>query len=114
MKSLYKSKKHRIEIIEHDEPIIFKEAEYQGRKVTLNKPMQGDQKKFKVYVKDPSSGNIKVVHFGQGGEAAKKPGQETQRIRKDNPDARKSFRARHKCDQKKDKTSAGYWSCKAW
>tara|TARA_R110002153_G_scaffold64821_4_gene173710 strand:+ start:2903 stop:3247 length:345 start_codon:yes stop_codon:yes gene_type:complete len=114
MKSIYKCKKCRVEIVEHDEPVIFQEAEYQGRKVALNKPMQGDQKKFKVYVKDPSSDNIKVVHFGQGGKAAKKPGQETQRIRKDNPDARKSFRARHKCDQKKDKTSAGYWSCKAW
>ena len=113
-KSIYKNNSLGIEIVEHSEPVVFQEAEYKGRKVKLNKPMQGDQKKFKVYVKDPSSGNIKVVHFGQGGKAAKKAGQETQRIRKDNPSARKSFRARHKCDQKKDRTSAGYWSCKAW
>ena len=73
MKSIYKCKKCRVEIVEHDEPVIFQEAEYQGRKVALNKPMQGDQKKFKVYVKDPSSDNIKVVHFGQGGKAAKIP-----------------------------------------
>ena len=111
---LFRSEALRLEIIEHNEPVIFQEAEYQGRKVALNKPMQGDQKKFKVYVKDPSTGNIKVVHFGQGGEAAKKPGQETQRIRKDNPKARKSFRARHNCDNPGPKTKARYWSCKAW
>ena len=91
----------------------LEEAEYQGRKVKLNKPMQGDTKKFKVYVKNPK-GNVVKVNFGQGGAAAKKAGQKTQRIRKDNPEARKSFRARHKCDQKKDKTSAGYLSCKKW
>ena len=53
MKSIYKCKKCKVEILEHDEPVIFQEAEYQGRKVKLNKPMQGDQKKFKVYVKNP-------------------------------------------------------------
>ena len=79
------------------------EAEYQGRKVKLNSPMQGDVKKFKVYVKN-SKGNVVKVNFGQKGMV----------IKKDNPEARKSFRARHKCDQKKDKTSAGYWSCKKW
>ena len=85
------------------------EAEYQGRKVKLNKIMQGDKKKFKVYVKNPK-GNVVVVHFGQGGDA--KGG--TMRIRKSNPEARKSFRARHKCDTATDKTTARYWSCKAW
>ena len=79
------------------------EAEYQGRKVKLNSPMQGDVKKFKVYVKN-SKGNVVKVNFGQKGMV----------IKKDNPEARKSFRARHKCDKKKDKTSAGYWSCKKW
>lgn len=83
---------------------MLTEAEYQGRTVQLNKPMQGDVKKFKVYVKDPDTGNIKKVNFGDP----------DMRIRKSNPQARKSFRARHKCDQKKDKTTAGYWSCKAW
>ena len=111
---VFRNESLRLDIIEHNEPVIFQEAEYQGRKVALNKPMQGDQKKFKVYVKDPSTGNIKVVHFGQGGKAAKKPGQETQRIRKDNPKARKSFRARHNCDNPGPKTKARYWSCKAW
>jgi len=90
------------------------EAEYRGRKVKLNKPMRGDVKKFKVYVKDPKTGNVKKVNFGHGGTSAKKAGQKTMRIRKSNPKARKSFRARHKCDQKKDKTTAGYWSCKKW
>lgn len=80
---------------------ILEEAEYQGRKVTLNKPTKGDVKKFKVYVKDPKTGNVKKVNFGQKGV----------KIKKNNPKRRKSFRARHKCSQKKDKTTPGYWSC---
>lgn len=90
------------------------EAEYQGRKVTLNKPMRGDVKKFKVYVKDPKTGNIKKVNFGHGGTSAKKAGQKTMRIRKSNPKARKSFRARHNCADPGPKTKARYWSCKKW
>tara|TARA_R110002012_G_scaffold73756_1_gene187695 strand:+ start:99 stop:530 length:432 start_codon:yes stop_codon:yes gene_type:complete len=101
---LFRNEALQIEILEHDEPVIFQEAEYQGRKVKLGKPMQGDVKKFKVYVKDPKTGNVKKVNFGQKGMV----------IKKDNPGARKSFRARHKCDQKKDRTSAGYWSCRKW
>ena len=89
------------------------EAEYKGRKVKLGKPMRGDVKKFKVYVKN-KKGNVIKVNFGHGGTSAKKAGQKTMRIRKSNPKARKSFRARHKCDQKKDRTTAGYWSCKKW
>ena len=87
----------------------IEEAEYQGRKVKLNKVMQGDKKKFKVYVKNPK-GNVVVVHFGQGGDA--KGG--TMRIRKSNPEARKSFRARHNCDNPGPKHKARYWSCKQW
>ena len=87
----------------------LEEAEYQGRKVKLGKPMQGDKKKFKVYVKNPK-GNTVVVHFGQGGEA--KGG--TMRIRKDNPSARKSFRARHNCDNPGPRHKARYWSCRKW
>ena len=83
------------------------EAEYQGRKVKLNKPMQGDSKKFKVYVKN-DKGNVVKVNFGQGGDA--KGG--TMRIRKSNPEARKSFRARHNCDNPGPKYKARYWSCK--
>ena len=71
---------------------VINEAEYRGRKVTL--------KKFGVYVKSPS-GNVKIVRFGDP----------NLRVRNNNPGARKSFRARHKCDQKKDKTKAGYWAC---
>ena len=71
-------------------------------------------KKFKVYVKDPKTGNVKKVNFGHGGTSAKKLGQKTMKIRKSNPKARKSFRARHKCDTKKSILSAGYWSCKKW
>jgi len=85
------------------------EAEYKGRKVKLNKIMQGDKKKFKVYVKN-QKGNVVVVHFGQGGDA--KGG--TMRIRKSNPAARKSFRARHNCDNPGPKYKARYWACRTW
>ena len=90
------------------------EAEYRGRKVKLNKPTRGDVKKFKVYVKDPKSGNIKKVNFGHGGSSAKKAGQKTMKIKKSNPKRRKSFRARHNCDNPGPKTKARYWSCRAW
>lgn len=86
-----------------DESDLF-EAEYQGRDVKLNKPMAGDVKKFKVYVKDPKTGNVKKVNFGQKGA----------RIKKDNPERRKSFRARHNCDNPGPKTKARYWSCRKW
>tara|TARA_R110002072_G_scaffold6923_5_gene38872 strand:- start:426 stop:845 length:420 start_codon:yes stop_codon:yes gene_type:complete len=104
----------RLEIWEHSQPVLWQEAEYQGRKVKLGKPTRGDVKKFKVYVRDPKTGNVKKVNFGHGGTSAKKAGQKTMRIKKNNPGARKSFRARHKCDTKKDRTTAGYWSCRAW
>jgi len=80
------------------------EAEYQGRDVDLNKPTRGDVKKFKVYVKDPKTGNVKKVNFGDP----------NMRIKKSNPDRRRSFRARHRCDTAKDKTTARYWSCRKW
>jgi len=82
----------------------LEEAEYQGHKVTLNKPMQGDVKKFKVYVKDPKTGNIKKVNFGD----------KNMRIKKSNPARRKSFRARHHCENPGPKTKARYWSCRKW
>ena len=85
------------------------EAEYQGRTVKLGKPMQGDVKKFKVYVKNPQ-GNVVKVNFGQGGNA--KGG--TMKIRKNNPEARKSFRARHNCDNPGPRHKARYWSCRKW
>jgi len=83
---------------------VVVEAEYRGRKVKLNKPMRGDVKKFKVFVKDPKTGNIKKVNFGDP----------NMRIRKSNPKARKSFRARHNCDNPGPKTKARYWSCRKW
>ena len=89
------------------------EAEYQGREVKLNKPMRGDVKKFKVYVKNPK-GNVVKVNFGHGGTSAKKAGEETMRIKKSDPERRKAFRARHNCDNPGPRTGARYWSCKAW
>ena len=72
----------------------------------LNSPQRTSEgpKKFVVYVRDPKTGNIKTVRFGDP----------NMKIKKSNPARRKSFRARHKCDQKKDKTTAGYWACKSW
>tara|TARA_B100001057_G_scaffold87128_1_gene83073 strand:- start:7968 stop:8378 length:411 start_codon:yes stop_codon:yes gene_type:complete len=80
------------------------EAEYRGRKVKLGKPMQGDVKKFKVYVRDPKTKNIKKVNFGDP----------NMRIKKSNPKRRKSFRARHNCDNPGPRTKARYWSCRKW
>jgi hypothetical protein len=98
------------EIVEYlKENSVITEAEYQGRKVELNKIMQGDVKKFKVYVKNPK-GNVVKVNFGQGGDA--KGG--TMKIRKNNPKARASFRARHNCDNPGPKHKARYWSCRKW
>lgn len=76
-------------------------------KKTLNKPFRlpkGSSKKFGVYVKNPKTEKTIMVKFGD-------PNME---IRRDDPEARKNFRARHKCDTKKDKTTPGYWSCKMW
>ena len=88
----------------------LEEAEYQGRKVKLGKPMQGDVKKFKVYVKNPK-GNVVKVNFGHGGSSVKG---KAMKIRKNNPKARKSFRARHNCDSPGPRHKARYWSCRAW
>ncbi len=79
------------------------EAEYQGRKVKLNKPTVGDVKKFKVYVKN-EKGNVVKVNFGD-------PNME---IKRDDPARRKSFRARHNCDNPGPKWKARYWSCYQW
>ncbi len=92
-----------------DDPID--EAEYQGRKVKLGKPMQGDVKKFKVYVKDPKTGNVKKVNFGHGGSSVKG---KAMKIKKNNPARRRSFRARHNCANPGPRTKARYWSCRKW
>jgi hypothetical protein len=101
----------KFEIIDED---VFEEAEYRGRKVKLNKPMRGDVKKFKVYVKDPKTGNVRKVNFGHGGTSAKRRGEKTMRIKKSSPKRRKSFRARHNCDNPGSKLKARYWSCRMW
>tara|TARA_R110002050_G_scaffold79261_11_gene169402 strand:- start:9237 stop:10601 length:1365 start_codon:yes stop_codon:yes gene_type:complete len=90
-----------------EEPIddleALNEAEYQGKTVKLNKPMRGDVKKYKVYVKN-EKGNVVKVNFGD----------KNMEIKRDDPERRKSFRARHKCDSPGPKTKARYWSCKMW
>ena len=89
---------------------VIDEAEYQGRKVKLGKPMQGDVKKFKVYVKNPK-GNVVKVNFGHGGSSVKG---KAMKIRKNNAAARRSFRARHNCDNPGPRHKARYWSCRKW
>jgi hypothetical protein len=81
------------------------EAEYKGREVKLGKPMSGDVKKYKVYVKN-KKGNVVKVNFGDP----------NMQIRRDNPKARKNFRARHGCGTPRasDRTKAAYWSCRMW
>jgi len=91
------------EVLRGEHPDMLGEAEYQGRKVALGKPMRGDVKKFKVYVKN-KNGNVIKVNFGDP----------NMKIKKNIPGRRKSFRARHRCDTAKDRTTARYWSCRAW
>jgi hypothetical protein len=79
------------------------EAEYQGRKVPLGKPMAGDVAKSKVYVKKPN-GKVVKVNFGD----------KNMKIKKSNPSRRKSFRARHRCENPGPRWKARYWSCRAW
>jgi hypothetical protein len=82
-------------------------AEYEGKEVKLNDPFRlpsGSKKKFGVYVKNPKTGNVIKVEFGDPNLS----------IKRDDPERLKNFRARHNCDQKTDKTTPGYWSCKFW
>ena len=88
---------------EQYQDLVITEAEYQGKKVKLNDPIRGGSKKFYVYVKDGDK--VKKVSFGDTTGLS---------IKRDDPARRKSFRARHKCDTAKDKTSARYWSCYQW
>jgi hypothetical protein len=87
----------------YNEDETLDEAEYQGRKVALGKPMRGDVKKFKVYVKNPQ-GNVVKVNFGDP----------DMKIKKSNPARRRSFRARHNCDNPGPRHKARYWSCRKW
>ena len=79
------------------------EAEYKGKEVDLGKPKKGGPKKYYVYVKNPKTGNVKKVSYGSP----------DMKSNWNDPEARKSFAARHKCAEKKDKTSPGYWSCRS-
>jgi len=96
-------------IVRLDVPYVIEdlnEAEYQGRKVELGKPMRnsGGGKKYVVYVKNPSTGKVKKISFGdvKGGLTAKVS----------NPEARRKFASRHNCKNKKDRMTAGYWACR--
>ena len=82
---------------------MFNEAEYQGKDVDLNKPKRGGSKKFYVYVKN-NKGNVVKVNFGDP----------NMRIKKSNPERRRSFRARHNCDNPGPRHKARYWSCRKW
>jgi len=94
-----------MEVLTGQHPEQLGEAQYQGRTVPLGKPMRGDVKKFKVFVKDPKTGNVKKVNFGD----------KTMKIKKSNPARRRSFRARHHCDTNPGpRTKARYWSCRKW
>ena len=84
-----------------DYPMI--EAEYKGRDVELNEPKRGGDKKFYVYVRDPKTKNIKKVQWGDTSGL---------NMKISDPAARKSFAARHQCDQKTDKTKPGFWACR--
>ena len=108
--ALYEGKMVYLDAPIEDEVEDLFEAKYKGRTVTLNKPMQGDVKKFKVFVKN-EKGNVIKVNFGFGGTSAKG---KVMRIKKSNPERRKNFRARHNCDNPGPKTKARYWSCRAW
>lgn len=79
------------------------EAEYKGKQVALNRPARGGSKKFYVYVRDPKTKNIKKISFGDTGLS----------VKANDPARVKSFVARHDCKNKKDKTKAGYWACRA-
>jgi hypothetical protein len=102
-----KLQKHYSKDITEDDAVPFEthvnEAKYRGRTVSLNKPTKGDVKKRKVYVRKPN-GNVVKVEFGDP----------NMRIKKSNPARRKSFRARHRCDNPGPKWKARYWSCRFW
>lgn len=100
---IYRNEALRFEIVESNQPYPIEEAEYQGRTVKLGKPTRGDTKKFKVYVRNPK-GNVVKVEFGQRGMS----------IKKNNPARRRSFRARHNCDDPGPRHKARYWSCRKW
>jgi hypothetical protein len=107
---IYENEYGPIEETNYEVTNLLNEAEYQGRKVQLGKIMQGDVKKFKVYVKN-EKGKVVKVNFGFGGKSAKG---KRMVIKKNNPERRKSFRARHNCDNPGPRWKARYWACRTW
>ena len=98
----YKTVQDTGRTVTRDESV--KEAEYKGKKVKLNKPTRqsGGGKKYKVYVKNPKTGRVKKISFGDAGLKTKSG----------NKKRAKSFAARHNCEKKNDKMKAGYWACR--
>ncbi len=107
---IYEDEFGSIESTEFEAYGLLQEAEYQGRKVQLGKIMQGDVKKFKVYVKN-DKGKVVKVNFGFGGKSAKG---KRMVIKKNNPKRRKSFRARHNCENPGPRWKPRYWACRTW
>lgn len=103
-KGVYEGEEVWLDILYEEEEELINEAEYQGKKVQLNKPKRGGSKKFYVYTK--CGGKVKKVSFGA------KSGGGTLAVKLRDPKARKAFADRHNCPQKKDKCSAGYWACR--
>lgn len=98
-----KAVERAMEILYGELDDMISEAEYKGKDVQLNKPKRGGPKKYYVYVKNPKTGNIKKINFGDAGGLTAKI---------NDPDAVRSFVARHDCKNKNDKTKAGYWACR--
>jgi hypothetical protein len=107
--TLYKDEYGSVQSIDYNKEFI-NEAEYQGRKVQLGKIMQGDVKKSKVYVKN-DKGKVVKVNFGFGGKSAHG---KRMTIKKNNPARRKSFRARHNCENPGPRWKPRYWACRTW
>jgi hypothetical protein len=107
--TIYEDEFGSVEETEFEEGAL-NEAEYKGRKVQLGKIMQGDVKKFKVYVKN-DKGKVVKVNFGFGGKSAHG---KRMTIKKNNPARRKSFRARHHCDNPGPRWKPNYWACRTW
>ncbi len=106
---MYEDEYGSVQSIDYNEEFI-NEAEYQGRKVQLGKIMQGDVKKSKVYVKN-DKGKVVKVNFGFGGKSAHG---KIMRIKKNNPERRKNFRARHNCENPGPRWKPRYWACRTW
>ena len=107
---IYEDEDGSVENTNFEPSNLLNEAEYQGHKVQLGKIMQGDIKKFKVYVKN-DKGKVVKVNFGFGGKSAKG---KRMVIKKNNPERRKSFRARMNCDNPGPRWKPRYWACKSW